>query len=144
MVERAPLVVVEAAGGDPAARVPVPEVGDADEDRSARCEPLGDVGEQLLRVDRVLEDVGGDDAVVVAADLVGQALVEVGLDEVVEALADAFVLDQVDTGDLVTEAPSERAELAVGTADVEQTSRRSLGDPGSSTACDECGEGLSS
>ena len=75
----------------------------------------------------MLEHVGGDDVVELAADLVRQALVEVRLDELVEAFADAFVLDDVDSGDLVAEGPGERAELAVGTADVEQAPGRSLG-----------------
>ena len=128
-IEQPALVVVEASGGDPGPRVPMGEVGDADEDRPARGESLGDVGEQLLGGDRVLEHVGGDDAVVAGPDLAGQPLVEVGLDERVEALADAFVLDHVDTGDVVTELSSDGAELAVGAPDVEQPARPTLGDP---------------
>ncbi len=75
----------------------------------------------------------------------GQAEVEVGLDEPVEPLADALVLDEVDAVDAVTLLADERAELAVGAADVEHVV------PGASRAVhassrpwEECGDGLSS
>ena len=77
-----------------------------------------------------------------AADLVGQAAVEVGLDEPVEAVADAVVLDDVDADDLVAEAAHELAEAAVGAADVEHGARRSLGEPPSSTAVRRVGDEL--
>ena len=79
--------------------------------------------EQGARIDRVLEHVGGDDHVESVAGLVGQPIVEVGLDEAVEAFADAFVLDDVDADDVVTVTPDERTEAAVGAADVEHDAR---------------------
>ena len=112
-IQQSALVIVEAPGGHPDPRVPMGEVRDADEDRAARGEPLGDVGEQMLGRDRVLEDVGGDDAVEAGASLRRQPLVEVRLDERIEALADAFVLDHVDTRDVRTAASSDGSELAV-------------------------------
>ena len=69
--------------------------------------------------------------VVVAAGVGREALAEVGLDEVVEPLADALVLDQVDPVDQVALAADQGAELAVGAADVEDPGAGRV--PGEST-----------
>ena len=88
MVERAALVVVEAAEGDLAAGVPVPEVRHRHEDLATGLQVVAEALEQPLRVHDVLEDVAGDDHVV-RRGAGGQAEADVGVDEAVEPLADA-------------------------------------------------------
>src|SRR5439155_10624513 len=52
-------VVVESSDRDPHARVPVPEVRDAHDQRPARCQPSPHLLEDLLGGADVLEDIGG-------------------------------------------------------------------------------------
>jgi len=76
----------------------------------------------------VLEHVGRHDDVVRVAQA-GQALLEVGLDEVVQPLGDPVVLDDVDPDHVVSLRAHERPELAVGAADVEDAPGRSAPEP---------------
>jgi hypothetical protein len=77
----------------------------------------------------VLEHVGGDDDVEVRPDLGRETVVQVGLDEGVEAFADVRVLDPVDADDVMPRVAHELAEPAVGAPDVEHGAGGSLPDP---------------
>ena len=95
------------------------EVRHADEHHTAGHQPRAHLFEQAGRVDGVLEHVGGDDQVEPRANLGRQALVEVGLDERVEAVPDVDVLHHVDADDAMPRVAEECPEPAVGTSDVE-------------------------
>ena len=73
----------------------------------------------------MLEHISRYDVVELAAELVRQALVEIRLDEPVEAFADSLVLLDVDTGHVVAEGPGDGdPNTAIGTADVQQAPGR--------------------
>jgi hypothetical protein len=106
--------------GDQAA-APVGEVGHADRDHPTGREALAGLGQQRGRFAHVLEHVGGDDHVVGATDLGRDAVVEVGLEEVVEPVGHAVALHRVDADHRVTREPQQLAEPAPGATEVEDT-----------------------
>ncbi|HZM57871.1 MAG TPA: hypothetical protein VFC03_22920 [Acidimicrobiales bacterium] len=94
------------------------DVGHADDRHAAGGQRRAHTSEEHPRIAQVLQDVRGQDDVVAAADLFGDACVEVGLDERVHPFADVCDLDGVDARDLVAGAaepfgkqPSRAAEV---------------------------------
>jgi hypothetical protein len=81
--------------------------------------------QQLLWVADVFDHVGGEDDVEVAAHIVGQSAFEVGLHEVVHAVAHARFLGEVDAGDVVALGDERLGEPTRTAADVEHAHGRS-------------------
>ena len=106
-VEDAATVVVEAADRNATTRVPMGEVRDAGEDPAVASEPADQFGQQLGRLNGVLQHVGGDDRVEAATDLGGKAVVEICFEEGVEPVPHVLVLDEIDAGHVVPELPHE-------------------------------------
>ena len=67
----------------------------------------------------MLEHVGRDRDVVAGADLLGEPLLEVGLDELVDPLLHSGDLEVVDAGHVVAAVTEQLAEQPAGAADVE-------------------------
>ena len=129
-VEDAAPVVVEAPQSDPQARVPVPEVRHARDDRATGAQPSGEILEQRLRLTHVLEHVGGDDDVVPAAHLVGDTVLEVGLHERVDPVAHTGMLLDIHAGDLVAVDAQLGRQRAVGASEVQHPRGPAIGEPG--------------
>ena len=141
-VEDAPLVVVEGSGGDPHAWVPVGEVGDAGQQHAARAQAPAGVGQQGLGGAGVLDHVGAHDHVEAGADGVGDAGVEVGGHEPVDALAHAGRLHGVDADHVVSEGPEPFGDLAPRAPQVEHPPGPLLGQPGEDAAVGAVGTRL--
>jgi len=130
LVEDAPLVVVEGAENHPCPRVPVGEVGDAGQDRAVVPQAPAGFDEEHLGLADVLEHVGAEDEVVVAAHLVGDPPLQVGAEEAVHPLPHARDLHGVQSRDLVTLLAEQLCEATARTPEVEDAAGRLLGQPG--------------
>ena len=113
LIERSSGVVVEAADRRPTSWVPVTKVRDGHQNLATGGEALAHLSQQVRRVDDMLDHIGGNDALVAAANLGRKAVVEIGLVKVIEALTHAIVLDQVDPVHRVAKGPRLRAEGAI-------------------------------
>ena len=130
-IEDAPLVVVEEADRCPHPGVPMPEVGNRDDQRAPRDQHGADLLEQALRISDVLEDIGCHRQVEgwIRLEVGREPAVEVGLQEAVHPLGDSRQREHVDAGDVVAECPDALGEQTAGAADVEDAAGGHLPEP---------------
>ena len=124
-IEDASLVVVEHPECRAEPRVPVGDVGHAEQSRPVGVQDFPCLAHQSAGVEDVLEDVGRQHDVIARADLGRDSFVEVSLEEGVGALGHPVEFVDVDAGDVVAHSSQPLREQAARTPEVEDPAGRS-------------------
>ena len=122
-VEDAPLVVVEHPEGRTEARIPVGDIGDAEDGCSFRGQQRPHLPHQGTRVDQVFEHVGGEHDIEPGAHLGRNPLVEISPVEGIGSVPHPGDLVQIDTGDMVAHGPEAFGQQSARTSQIEDPAR---------------------
>src|ERR1019366_1960079 len=109
--------------------VPVREVRYRNEGDAPRCQQLADLTEDMIWVSHVLENVARDNDGIVSTDHLGDAFVEVSLEEAIHACGRFGECHRVNPGHHVAQAADLRRKKPARTAQVEHLPGSAPGKP---------------
>ena len=124
-IEDASLVIVEHPEGRAEPRVPVGDIGHAEQSRPVGVQDFSCLAHQGPGVEDMLEDVRGEHDVIARAHLGRDSFVQVSPEEGVRALGHPVELVDVDAGDVVAHSSQPLREQAARTPEVEDPAGRS-------------------